>query len=145
MKEDKEAYLEKYQYTYKYVMVLPQGIFPMSQTAYKIPNSWIVDGVNCSVEPERVWNILPPSIDAGWTHCGLMDSDKDRYFKSVRRKMLYLRDGRRVLKDSNNSSEDFNTECVPSIIEEQGTAIDAAGTPAPYKTYDGKQIKPDQE
>lgn len=40
--------------------------------------------------------------------------------------MLYLtRDGRRVLKDTNDSSADFNTECVPSLIEQQHTAIDA--------------------
>jgi hypothetical protein len=143
MGADKETYLKDYFYTYKYIMHLPAGDYPMSQQAYKIPNSWILDGVNCSVEPERLWNILPPSIDAGWTHCGSMDHDQDRYFKSVRRKMLYLTpDGRRVLKDSNNSSEDFNTECVPSIIEEQHTAIAADGTPAPAPTYDGKQIKP---
>jgi hypothetical protein len=144
MNEEKETYLKNYFYTYKYVMHLPQGDFPMSQSACKIPNSWILDGVNCSVEPERLWNILPASIDAGWTHCGLMDNDQDRYFKSIRRKMLYLKDGRRVLKDSNNSSEDFNTECVPSIVEEQGTAINAQGTLAPFKTYDGIQIKPNE-
>jgi hypothetical protein len=136
---DKATYLADYSYTYRYVMHLPQGDFPMTGKAYKIPNSWIVDGVNCSVEPERVWNLLPPSVDAGWTHCGTMDHDKDRYFKSVRRKMLYLKDGRRVLKDTNNSTEDFNTECVPSIVEEQRAAIDAQGTPAPYRTYDGRQ------
>jgi hypothetical protein len=140
MGADKETYLKDYLYRYKYVMHLSAGEFPMSQEAYKIPNSWILDGVNCSVEPERVWNILPPSIDAGWTHCGLMDADKDRYFKSVRRKMLYLtKDGQRILKDTNNSSEDFNTECVPSIIEEQQSAIKADGTKAAGITYDGVQ------
>jgi hypothetical protein len=142
MKADKETYLKDYFYNYKYVMHLPQGDFPMAQSAYKIPNSWILDGVNCSVEPERVWNILPPSIDAGWTHCGLMDHDKDRYFKSVRRKMLYLApDGRRVLKDSNNSTEDFNPEVRPSIIEEQGSSISADDTKATVITYDGVQRK----
>ena len=110
----------------------------MEQTAYKLPNAWIVDGVNCSVEAVREWNILPPSIDAGWTHCGTIDKDATRYFKSVRRKMLYLTDdGRRVLKDTNNSSADFNGECTPSIVEEQKTAIDANGTTATQRTYDG--------
>jgi hypothetical protein len=59
--------------------------------------------------------------------------------------MLYLdSNGRRVLKDTNNSSEDFNTECVPSIMEEQHTAIAADGTLAPGRTYDGKQLMPEE-
>lgn len=107
-------------------MQLPQGNYPMTQKAYKLPNDWIVDGVNCSVGTERVWNVLPPTVDAGWTHCGKMDKDPTRYFKSVRRKMLYLDDkGNRVLQDTNNSTDDFNTECVPSIIEQQHTAMNA--------------------
>ena len=137
---DKETYLKDYYYTYNYTMVLEAGTFPMEGDAYKIPNSWIVDAVNCSVESERVWNILPPSLDAGWTYCGRIDGDPTRYFKSVRRKMLYLTDdGIRVLKDTNNSSEDFNAESIPSLIEEQSTAINAEGTRAVIKTYDGVQ------
>ncbi len=66
-----------------------------------------------------------------------MDHDKSRYFHSVRRKMLYLRDGKAVLKDTNNSSEDFNPYCTPSEIERQGTAIDIAGTPCTQLTWDG--------
>jgi len=138
----KEQYLKDYWYSYSYTMYLDAGTFYMTQSAYKIPNTWIVDGVNCSVEASRVWNILPPSIDAGWTHCGTIDHDKTRYFKSVRRKCLYLNaDGTRHLKDTNNSTEDFNTECVPSVIEEQGTAIWSDGTKATTKTYDGVWVK----
>ena len=117
---------------------LPAGTFPMEQTAYKVPNEWIIDAVNTSVESRYVWNVTDPSLDSGWTHCGTIDGDKTRYFKSVRRKLLYItRDGRKVLKDTNNSSDDFNTECVPSLIEEQHTATDANGTPAVNITYDG--------
>lgn len=138
----KEEYLKKYKYTYYYTMYLPAGTFPMQQDAYKMPNSWIVDGVNCSVESKRLWNILPPTVDAGWTHCGYIDHDKTRYFRSIRRKMLYLNpDGTMKLKDTNNSTEDFNTECIPSVIEAQHTAIDAAGTKATVETYDGVQPK----
>ncbi len=140
---DKETYLSDYLYSYTYVMHLTAGDFYMSQTAYKLPNDWIVDGVNCSVEAERIWNVLPPAIDAGWTGCGTIDSDPDRYFKSVRRKMLYLTDdGRRVLQDTNNSSKDFNASCVPSLVEEQQTAISADGTTATTQTYDGVQLMP---
>ena len=136
--EKKEDFLKNYLYTYKYVMVLPAGTFPMEQTAYKVPNEWIIDAVNTSVESRYVWNVTDPSLDSGWTHCGTIDGDKTRYFKSVRRKLLYItRDGRKVLKDTNNSSDDFNTECVPSLIEEQHTATDANGTPAVNITYDG--------
>ena len=123
-------------------MVLPAGTFPMEQTAYKVPNEWIIEAVNTSVQSEYVWNVTAPSLDRGWTHCGTIDHDKTRYFKSVRRKMLYLtRDGRRVLKDTNDSSADFNTECVPSLIEQQHTAIDANGTKAETETYDGVEVK----
>ena len=138
---DKETYLRDYYYTYSYTMYLPAGTFPMQQSAYKIPNSWIVDGVNCSVEAARVWDILPPNVDAGWTHCGKIDHDKERYFKSVRRKVAGFENGRCILQDTNNSSDDFNTECVPSIIEQQGTAKDAQGTKASTVTWDGVMPK----
>ena len=41
------------------------------------------------------------------------------------------------LQDTNKSTEDFNTECIPSIVETQHTAIDAQGTKANKETYDG--------
>ena len=52
---------------------------------------------------------------------------------------------RRILKDTNNSTDDFNTECVPSVVEEQGAATDANGTPATQRTYDGVQPIPSEE
>ena len=119
-------------------MHLPAGDFFMERSAYKLPNNWIIDGVNCSVETKRLWNILPPTIDAGWTHCGHMDSDPNRYFRSIRRKLLYITpEGRCVYKDTDNSSNDFNTECIPAIIELQKSAIDADGNKATTITYDG--------
>ena len=134
---DKETYLANYYYTYNYVMVLPAGTFPMSQSAFKLPNEWIVDAVNAGVASDYVWNVTAPALDRGWTHCGSVDKDKTRYFHSVRRKMLYLKDGRRVLKDTNNSTEDFNPDCVASEIELQGTAMDVDGTRCTTITYDG--------
>lgn len=138
---DKEQYLKKFLYEYNYTMHTQGGDFYMTQKAYKIPNTWIVDGVNCSVEANRLWNILPPSIDAGWTHVGFTEHDKSRYFRSIRRKLQYLNaDGTMHLQDTNNSTDDFNTECVPSLIEMQGTAIDATGKVSSGITYDG--VKP---
>ncbi len=136
---DKDTYLagNNYRYTFDYEIVVPAGTFPMQQTKYYIPNKWIVDAVNCSVGAGYVWNVTDPSLDRGWTYCGTMDHDKTRYFHSVRRKMLYLKDGRAVLKDTNNSTDDFNPYCIASEIEEQGTAKDVTGTKCTTKTWDG--------
>ena len=137
---EKEQYLKDYFYTYEYAIPSESGNFPMTQSAYKLPNDWILDGVNCSVESEWQWNLLPITVDGGWTHCGKTDHDKTRYFKSVRRKMIALdNEGHRILKDTDNSSEDFNSECVPSIIEQQHSSIDAEGRKAEKITYDGVQ------
>lgn len=135
---DKETFLAENYYEYEYTMVLPAGTFPMSQKAYKVPNEWIVDAVNASVASEYVWNVTDASLDRGYTYCGEIDHDKTRYFKSVRRKLLYkTSDGRCVFKDTNNSTADFNPNCIPSLIEIQHTATDANGTPAMTVTYDG--------
>jgi len=136
----KEEYLSNYRYTFEYVVTNAAGTFPMEQTEYKLPNKWVVDAVNCSVASEYAWNVTDPSLDRGWTYCGTMDHDKTRYFHSVRRKMLYVKDGVPRLKDTNNSTEDFNPYCIPSLIEEQGTAIDVNGTLCTQHTYDGVTI-----
>ncbi len=135
---DKETYLKDYYYTYEYDQVTNVGTFPMSQSAYRMPNDWIVDVVTTSVEAMYVWQVCDPSVDCGWTNCGTMDHDKSRYFRSVRRKLLYVTDdGRAVFKDTNNSTVDFNAMCIPSEIELQGTATDVYGTPCTVRTYDG--------
>ncbi|MCM1153328.1 MAG: DUF4876 domain-containing protein [Muribaculum sp.] len=135
---EKEEYLKNYRYSYDYTIIVEAGTFPMSQTAYKMPNKWILDAVNCSVQAEYQWNVSDPSLDMGWTYCGNIDHDKTRYFHSVRRKMSGLNpDGSPILLDTNNSSVDFNPFCIPSEIELQGTAMDIFGTPCSSITYDG--------
>lgn len=135
---DRETYLRDYLYSFDYEIVSSAGTFPMSGTAYKLPNRWIVDIVNCSVESDYAWNLCTPSLDSGWTHCGTIDKDKTRYFHAVRRKLLRMNDdGTPVFKDTNNSSADFNPDVVPSEIELQHSAIDANGTPCLTITYDG--------
>ncbi len=135
---DKETYRKNYLYSYDYEIIAEAGTFPMSQSAYKLPNEWIVDVVNCSVQSEMEWTVCSPLLDMGWTNCGTIDHDKTRYFHSVRRKLLFLdENGRPVFKDTNNSSEDFNPMCIPSEIELQGTIIDLMGNRATMKTYDG--------
>ena len=135
---ERDSYLKDYFYTYNYILMTVAGDFPMSQSAYRMPNEWIVDVVNCSVDALYSWNVCSPQLDCGYTACGTIDADKTRYFHSVRRKLLYVTDdGRAVLKDTNNSTEDFNRMCVPSEIELQGTATDSQGTPCTTRTYDG--------
>lgn len=136
--QDRDSYLKDNLYQYEYEMVLPAGTFPMDGEGYKIMNEWILDVVNLSVESERVWNVCHSSLDAGWTSCGTIDKDPTRFFRSVRRKMTGLtEDGKPVLQDTNNSSVDFNANCIPSEIEMQGTAIDYTGAKASTITYDG--------
>lgn len=138
MGTSKDTWLSDYVYDYNYNMVLPAGTFPMSGSAYKVPNNWIVDVVNLGVEAVYEWNVTSPALDMGWTYCGQVDQDKTRYFHSVRRKVLYLKaDGTPVLQDTNNSTSDFNPYVIPSLIEEQQSAIDVNGTKCTQRTYDG--------
>ena len=135
---DRDTYLKDYRYDFDYEIVTEVGTFPMSGNAYRIPNEWVVDIVNCSVASQYAWNLCAPSLDSGWTYCGTIDKDKTRYFKAVRRKLLYINDkGNPVFKDTNNSSEDFNPEVTPSEIEIQHTAIDVNGNVSNGITYDG--------
>lgn len=139
---DRDQYLTDYKYHYDYVNVTAAGTFDMSADAYRMPNEWIVDVVNCSIESKYVWNVCAPALDSGWTHCGSIDHDKTRYYRSVRRKMLRLNDqGNPVLKDTNNSTEDFNPDCIASEIELQGTVMNAQGELCTTITYDGVILK----
>lgn len=135
---DREKYLADYYYNYEYETVTAAGTFPMSQSAYRLPNEWITDVVNCSVQSGYQWTLCTPGLDMGWTHCGTIDKDKTRYFHSVRRKVIgFTADGNPILQDTNNSSLDFNPMVTPSEIEEQHSATDASGTPCANLTWDG--------
>lgn len=139
MKVSQEEFLADYAYTATYEMVTTVGTFPMTKKdCYKIPNEWVLDVVNVAPKENYVWNVTSPALDCGWSYVAENSSDKTRFFKAMRRKMLYLNDeGNPVFKDTNNSTEDFNARVTPSEIELQGTAIDADGTLCTTKTYDG--------
>ena len=139
MQVDLDTFVKEYVYDYTYQIVTTAGTFDMSGVnTWKIPNEWIIDAVTLSVSDVYQWNVIDASIDRGYAQCGDYDKDANRYFKSVRRKMLYVTsDGRRVLKDTNNSTDDFNRSCIASVIEEQGTPINEDGTCADVVTYDG--------
>ena len=108
----RDSYLENYKWEGKYINHSLVGDFEMSiASAYKIPNSWVLDGVNCAVEQYFQYTSWDESIDAGWTHCGKIDKDPERYGKSVLRKRGD--DGKLV--DTNNSTNDFTPDSTPSL------------------------------
>ncbi len=136
---DMDSYISNYTYDYSYVIVTASNSYTMNRSTYKLPNEWIVDVVNTSYEAKFAWVISTPALDCGWTWTSTKANDTDRFFHSVRRKVLRINDdGTPVLKDTNNSSNDFNAHVIASEIEAQGTAIDASGTPCTTgRTYDG--------
>lgn len=106
-----ETYLSDYTYHYEYTFVFGDNSFPMDGDTYQFPNNWIIDAVNLSVEAVYEWLVVDPSLDMGWTYCGTVNSDPTRYGKSVRRKTLSTTpSGRVYLKDTNNSTLDFDAE-----------------------------------
>ncbi len=108
---NKETFLKDYRYHADYIF-----INPMTIDRYKVPNSWIIDAVNISNKAQYAWNVVDASLDTGFTYCGEVASDKNRYNKSVRRKVLSTTpDGRKILKDTNNSTEDFEAKATPSL------------------------------
>ena len=114
MKTTKEDWLQNYVYDAKYLFVF--GDFSKEMTKkgiYKVPNAWILDGVNLSVESVREWNVLDASIDAGWTYCGKVDRDETRFNKSVIRKQ----DTNGKYIDTNNSTNDFTAEAPASLLK----------------------------
>jgi len=108
-----EAYKKDYAYTLSYIATNGREI---SVEAYKIPNSNIIDAVNLSVSEGYEWLVTSAALDMGWTYCGTTNSDQNRYGKSVIRKSLGKTiDGKDLLKDTNNSAEDFQAESSPSL------------------------------
>lgn len=115
MQVTKEEWLENYKYEGKYIMNFNGTSYEMNVTnTYKVPMAWVIDGVNLSVEAEWQWNVLPANIDSGWTYCGHILNDKDRYNKAVIRKT----DDNGKYIDTNNSANDFTPEVTPSRLNQ---------------------------
>ena len=112
MKTDKENWLTNYTYDAAYTFTFGEYSFPMSTQGYHVPNSWILDAVNLSVESVFQWIVTSPTLDSGWTYCGKVDRDMTRYNKAVIRKT----DANGKYVDTNNSSNDFIPEAQPSLL-----------------------------
>ena len=81
--------------------------------AYKVPNDWVIDAVACTVPSINQVRQFSEKLDAGWTYASPQNIDKDdqRYGHSVRRKRGD--DGKLI--DTNNSSNDFIPNAIPSL------------------------------
>ncbi len=113
-----EQYLAEYKYDYTYDFVFEDFSFPMDGSSYKIPNEWVIDAVNLSVQSEFKWIVTAPSLDMGWTYSGQVDGDKQRFGNSVQRKEAGTGfNGRVILQDTNNSANDFTPQVKASLIQ----------------------------
>lgn len=108
----KEEFLANNFYKHVYTFVSASLVKDMEGEAYWLPNSWILDAVNLSVEAAYEWNVTSATLDAGWAYCGTVKSDKTRYGKSVIRK----KNGTKWV-DTNNSTEDFNSAVTASMLK----------------------------
>lgn len=112
-----DEFIEKYTYSYSWETVIngveyKRGPF----TIYQIPNKWVMDAVYTSVEGKAIIPVFAPSLDLSWTYCGGFDGDTNRFGKSVQRKVeSTTADGRKILKDTNNSKVDFTPNTTPSL------------------------------
>lgn len=79
---------------------------PTAKKYYQIPLKYVIDGVEIqpNVADSRFPKKLSPSIDAGFT----IVPNGSYSSQSVIRKTLKTTNGRRILKDTNNSTEDFD-------------------------------------
>lgn len=83
----------------------------MTQKAYFLPSAWIVDAVNVDIKDNpHDWNIIPVSMDKGFTYCNDNAKDKSGIGTAVVRKM---KNGKYV--DTNNSTEDFIPKAAPTM------------------------------
>lgn len=113
MKAPKETWLSDYAYTAAYTWSFQEWTFDQEKDTYRVPNEWILDAVNLSVESEFQWLVTSSALDAGWTYCGKIDKDPERYNKAVIRKQ----DANGKYIDTNNSTNDFNAEVKPSMMK----------------------------
>lgn len=102
-----ESYLAEYKGSYKYIHPAT-GKEMTKQNACRIPNSWIIDGVNLGNLETFVHGALAPSIDASFASISEKNSDPQRFGKVfVRKTATTTPDGRVILQDSDDSAADF--------------------------------------
>ncbi|MFA6676247.1 MAG: DUF4876 domain-containing protein [Bacteroidales bacterium] len=111
-----EEYVVDNKYTYSYEFIFGDFHKTMNQDAYKLSNDNIYDAVNLCVPTMFAWLVTDPSVDMGWTYCGAMNYDTERFDKSVIRKDAGTNvNGQVIYLDTNNSTTDFKAEVTPSL------------------------------
>ncbi len=106
-----ESFMENYKWEGKRVMDWNGFHFENDiRDGYKIPNAWVLDGINCGVAEQLIRLAFNASVDAGWTGVSETQDDATRYGKTVIRK---AKDGK--LADTNNSTNDFEVRTTPSL------------------------------
>lgn len=114
----KEVSIEDYltQYTYTYKFELPTGTISRDMNDYYFPNEWVIDAVNLSPKNDYVWNVTHASLDMGFASVGLNATVAENIGKAVVRKLERIENGREILKDTNNSTEDFNSSVRATLL-----------------------------
>ncbi len=110
-KVDMDTFMKKYRYKFGYTFKQSDIVIEMEENEYFMPNVWIADAVNLAIPTVHEWNIISPILDKGYTYCGNVDSDENRYNKSVVRK----KEGAKWI-DTNNSYSDFEPNAIPSLL-----------------------------
>lgn len=110
-----EEYQRDYAWEGKYDFVSKDFTKEMTNKCYKIPYEWLIDVVNIGMKDKLEWLFVPATLDAGYTSWKDSMKDPTTNEMAVRRKVDNERDGRKYLKDTNNSTEDFDRRVLPSL------------------------------
>lgn len=85
----------------------------MTERAYFLPTAWIIDAVNLDWKNNpHNWNLMPLSLDMGYTYCAEQRGDKKAYGTAVIRR---IENGKFI--DTNNSTNDFIPHATPSLMK----------------------------
>ncbi len=71
-----EQFTTDYAYAYKYHFVFGKFERWMDFEAWKVPNTWVIDAVQCSTPSKFEWTVMSPELDLTWTYSG--DADDAR-------------------------------------------------------------------
>lgn len=118
MGTSKDDYLKNYKTKYVWKFKMPDGtIKNIDKDTYYVPTDWVIDGVNLSILNKEKWLVMPTSLDRGFTYVSTIDSDPQRYGKSVVRKTGATKKGVVQLVDTNNSSDDFTPQSKATLLK----------------------------